>query len=172
MVAVRSRLLFIVFVIFPVWGEAQGLVMIDSYGPDEYNVSPQNWAVSINHKGTIMFGNSAGLLQFDSHEWSFEHVPSGGLARSFGILNGDIFWGGNGDFGVVQTDSLNRFYPVSFLNRVDSSSNSFSSVWQFVEHDSLMFARTYEGLYIFDGDTVFAHPTNSSLRSVFPFRDR
>src|SRR6056297_1203959 len=136
MVTRRSRLFFIFFIIIPIGAEGQGLVIINKYGPDEYNASPQNWAISNNKEGTIMFGNSAGLLQFDSHKWSFEHVPSGGIVRSFGFHNEDIYWGGNSDFGHVKPDSLNRFYPESLLDRVDSSSHNFSSVWQFVEHDS------------------------------------
>ncbi|WP_340105624.1 sensor histidine kinase [Rhodohalobacter sp. 8-1] len=166
------RLLIYITFILPVSGLAQGVVQLENYTPEEYENSRQNWAVIESDVGSIYFGNGGGLLHFNGHEWNAEHVPAGGSVRSLGIHNGKMFWGGNGDFGDVKADSLNRFYPVSLLERVDSSSHNFSSVWQFVNRDDKIFARTYEGLYIIEEDSVTTVPTNASLRSIFPFRNR
>lgn len=167
MVSKRSRLFFLLLIILPVTGQGQGIVQIENYSPDDYESSRQNWAAAQTATGTLFFGNSSGLLQFTGDNWILKHVPAGGLVRSFGTYNGEIYWGGNGDLGLVKADSLNRFYPASLRERVDSSFHNFSSVWQLLEHDEKLYAQAYEGVYIIDQDTVLVERTDAALRSVF-----
>src|SRR6056297_3507283 len=149
-----AKILFLAIIVCQKLVLAQGLVQIENYSPDEYSGSRQNWTAIQSNTGTLFFGNGAGLLHFDGNDWSLKHVPAGGLVRSFGTYNGDIYWGGNGDIGRIKADSLDRFLPVSYLRKVDSSFHNFSSVWRFVENNEKLYARTYEGIYTIDQDTI------------------
>lgn len=172
MLSSSARILFFIMLILPVTGLGQGIVQIQNYSPDDYGNFRQNWAVTQTDTGTLFFGNGGGLLHYGGYKWSFKHVPAGGQVRSFGTYKGQIHWGGNGDFGFIKADSLNRIYPVSLREHTDSTFHNFSRVWQILELDDKLYHRVFEGIYIYERDTVFVEPTDASLRSIFSFRDR
>src|SRR5665647_1299405 len=94
----------------------QGLPFVTNYSAKVYNGSPSKWSVIEDNDGIIYFGQNkvkSNLLQYDCVKWG----PSAAPASSWVVrcLNKDqdgvIYYGGLGDFGYLDKDSVGG--PVS-----------------------------------------------------------
>lgn len=133
---------------------AQGIPYLEVYTPDDYGDFRQKWDIAQHDMGYLLFGNSNGLVRFDGSEWHSERVEAGRIVRTLAKTGGVIHWGGSGNFGIMDSDSLGALKPVSYRNKVDTDEVSIGDIWESVEHQGAIYHRTFEALYKVHGDSV------------------
>ncbi|NBC64910.1 MAG: hypothetical protein GVY07_04495, partial [Bacteroidetes bacterium] len=149
------------------------MAQIESYDPETYNYFRQNWSAMQDSSGFLFFGNTTGLLSYDGEEWHpVKHAPKGSAVLTLVEHQNNIYWGGNGDLGMIESDSLNQFTPLSHRSRIDSAYQDFSYLWQMVEVDGEIFHRNSNGIYASRGDTIKVLFPNEQFMGIFKFEDK
>lgn len=158
--------------LLPIFLYGQSAPLIHHYNSEVSEYHPQNWSISQDSSGYLYFGSQAeGILRFDGTNWEFQRGPGKGAIRSLQQFNSITHWGGVGDFGYLESDSLREFSLVSLKNWVDSSDFPFADVWQIVELGNKLYHRTSNSLIILDGDSVQVIESEERLRGIFKVDD-
>lgn len=154
--------------VFPPMILGQGVPFIHHYSSEVTQTHPQNWAAIQGDSGYIYFGSQAEvLLQFDSANWSWTHKPETGAIRSLRLFDSKIHWGGVGNLGYLENDSLNNVTLVSLKNQLDSAHQSFADVWQMEDHEDKLFHRTTNTILIWEQDTIRVIESEERYRGIF-----
>jgi hypothetical protein len=135
----------------------KGLPFITSYTPKLYGGNPINWAVMEDNDGMMYFGQEetkSNLLQYDGVKWTtIPSPPSSSVIRSLAKdKNGVVYYGGLGDFGYLDKDSVGATYEHSLLEFVPKDKRNFSDVWTTQITD--------EGIYFQSRDWLFRLTNN------------
>lgn len=154
------------------WG--QGMPFIHHYSSEVTGHHPQNWSISQDSSGYVYFGSQAeGILRFDGINWDWNRDPGTGAIRSLQEFNSKVHWGGVGNLGYVDQDSLweesFRLYPLK--SKIDTSHRVFDDVWQMVELEDKLYHRTSNSLIILDGDKIQVIESEERLRGIFKVDD-
>lgn len=159
--------------LYPLSVCGQGVPLIHHYSSEEIGTHPQIWSVTQDDSGFLYFGSQGETIQeFDSVDWeSLQYKPDTGAIRSLQLFNSKIHWGAVGDFGYLESDSLNKFRLVSLKNQIDSTRRSFADVWQIVEFDEKLYHRTSDAILILEQDTVKVVESEERLRGIFKAGD-
>jgi len=150
----------------------QAMAQIQVFEPEELGFFRQNWDILQDSSGMLFFGNSDGIVHYNGTNWTTKHVPSGNAALSLIEYNDKIHWAGNGDFGVLEADSLSAFTPVSLKEHLDSIHHDFTLVWQMLEHNGNLYHKTTEGLLVWDGAKAHFIESASYVKWMFSFQGR
>lgn len=150
------------------WG--QGMPFIHHYDAETIDSHPQNWSISQDSSGYVYFGSQAeGILRFDGINWDWNRDPGTGAIRSLQEFNSKIHWGGVGNLGYVDQDSLwmesFRLYPLK--SKIDTSHRVFDDVWQMVELENKLYHRTSNSLIILEADSIKVIESEERLRGIF-----
>jgi len=128
---------FIFFTLFSYTQDAvevyrKGLPFMKNYTPDEIGAGEQNWAVIMDNRGVMYFGNGDnGVLEFDGVNWRSILISNKSIVRSLGIdNNGTIYVGAVGELGYLKPDDLGKLQYVSLLNKIDTTNRDFNNVWK------------------------------------------
>ncbi|MDR9365982.1 MAG: triple tyrosine motif-containing protein [Balneolaceae bacterium] len=149
------------------------MAQVESYDPETHNYFRQNWSAMQDSSGILFFGNSTGLLSFDGEKWHpVKHAPKGSAVLMFAEHQNNIYWGGNGDLGIIKSDSLNQFTPLSHRSRIDSAYQNFSYLWQMIEVDGEIYHRNSNGIYVSRGDTIEVLFPEEQFMGIFEFEDQ
>ncbi|MEZ4922421.1 MAG: SpoIIE family protein phosphatase [Crocinitomicaceae bacterium] len=96
---------------------------------DQYGGGVQSWDIVEANDHSIYVANNGGILEFNGEKWTkfemenFEHPRS--LAKNDA---GQIFIGGQNEFGVVAHDEMGRTYADKISDAVDSI--NFNDIWK------------------------------------------
>ncbi len=127
---------------------------IKSYSINNYEASPQNWAIIQDNRGIMYFGNTSGLLEFDGTRWRLLKTSNNSIVRSLAKdEEGTIYVGASGEFGYLSANKKGELNYVSLVNKIDSSYTNFTNVWK-------TFATPY-GIYFCTGDKMFRYHNDS-----------
>lgn len=111
----------------------RGLPFITNYSPKTYKAFPQTWCVLEDESGIMYFGSQSVLLEYDGVKWRQIALKSNAgtaVVRSMAKhKDGFIYYGGFGDIGYLDIDSLGQKRPVSLLDLVPDSNRNFLDVW-------------------------------------------
>jgi len=112
----------------------QGLPFVTNYSAKVYNGSPSNWSVIEDNDGIIYFGQNkvkSNLLQYDGVKWAPIAAPaSSAVVRCLNKdQDGVIYYGGLGDFGYLDKDSVGGTYEHSLLQFVPKEKRNFFDIW-------------------------------------------
>ncbi|MDZ7714977.1 MAG: triple tyrosine motif-containing protein [Balneolaceae bacterium] len=147
---------------------SQGYFFIETYDTKTIRGFRQNWDIIQDSSGYIFFGNQVnGLIQYNGVGWTPRHLPNGNTVRSLENHNGNIFWGGVGDFGYIDSDSLNNFYPRSLRNELDSLSGNFTDIWQTGVSSRNLFLRSYEAVFKLEKDSIKVINPEMGIQGLF-----
>lgn len=129
-----------VFIFFTLYSYTQdpievyrkGLSFLKNYSPDEIGAGAQNWAVIMDNRGVMYFGNGDnGVLEFDGVNWVKIPVSNNSIVRSLGIdNNGTIYVGAVGEIGYLKPDDFGKLQYVSLANKIDTTNRDFNNVWK------------------------------------------
>lgn len=152
----------------------QGVPFIHHYDSETIGSHPQNWAISQDSTGYLYFGSQAESIQrFDGVNWVGYRESGTGAIRSLQLFDSKIHWGGVGNLGYVDQDSLwvdsFRLYPLK--SKIDTSHRVFDDVWQMVELEDNLYHRTSNSLMILEKDTIDVIESDERLRGIFKVDD-
>lgn len=125
-----------------------GAPLMHFYSASDYNAHAQNWAATQDSSGRIFFANNHGVLRFDSQRWQLAPTLNGGLIRSMAKdKNGNIFWGGQNDFGIIGSDSTGSMALISLAHLIPDTLESYNNVPNILINDNGVYFRSNK--YIF-----------------------
>lgn len=104
----------------------------------------QNWAISQNENGLMMFLNRRGILTFDGHTWSLIRMPVNTYTLKFNSAINTTFTAGENSYGYLEKDDKG-FYNY---NKLSDDSISYGPV---------------TGIY-FSGSSVYFYSESSVSR--------
>jgi signal transduction histidine kinase/CheY-like chemotaxis protein/uncharacterized protein YigA (DUF484 family) len=130
----------------------KGLPFITSYTAKTYNASPTNWSVIQDNDGIMYFGQSnpgSNLMRYDGVRW--ERIPAPAtsiISRSQDKdKDGTIYYGGSGDFGYLDKDSIGKTFEHSLLQYVPKEKKDFSDIWSVHVADNGIYFQARERLF-------------------------
>lgn len=115
----------------PVSPESEvGHLYVQNFGPETYDASAQNLAITQGADGLLYVGNGSGVLEYDGASWRLIPIPNGSSALSLAVdSEGRIFVGGVGELGYLAPDPRGRMRYVSLLEQIPQEARDFSDVW-------------------------------------------
>jgi len=141
----------------------KGLPFITNYSPKNYKAFPQIWSVLEDESGIMYFGTQNDLLEYDGVKWrkiKFKDSTGANLGtviRSMAKNNkGTIFYGGFGDLGYLDFDSLGQRRSNSLLNLVPFANRNFLDVWSAYATESGIYFQSREYIFRLDDKKVEA----------------
>ena len=161
----RKILLFLFVWIFIQQTNAQinrdGIPFIRQYTDKEYGDLGQVWAIEKGADGMMYFGCNYGLKVYDGVSWKTYGNANSTIIRSLkSDPNGNIYYGAEGDFGIIRTNEKGELYFYSlYLNfykskdpdfGYKSKDPDFGSVWKTLIADDQLFFQAAEKIFYTD----------------------
>ena len=110
----------------------RGLPFITNYSARTYDALPQTWSIQQDDNGIMYFGIQNYLLEYDGVKWRKLRMSTS-TATVVRSLNkndkGVIFYGGLGDMGYLDKDSVGQLVTKSFASLVPPANKDFQDVW-------------------------------------------
>jgi len=154
---IKAAFLFIFFLSFnKVRSQAfteEGLPFITSYSPKTYEGNAANWCVFQDNDGMMYFGQSGlgknNLLQYDGVTWNkIQGAPASLIIRDAAKdKDGTIYYGGFGDVGFLDKDSIGKTIEHSLLKYIPKDKRDFSDVWSVHIGDNGIYFQSRERLF-------------------------
>ncbi|HEY5771993.1 MAG TPA: GAF domain-containing protein, partial [Chitinophagaceae bacterium] len=141
----------------------KGLPFITNYSPKIYKAFPQIWSVLEDESGIMYFGTQNDLLEYDGVKWrkiKFRDSTGANLGtviRSMAKNNkGTIYYGGFGDLGYLDFDSLGQRRSNSLLDLVPFANRNFLDIWSAYATGSGIYFQSREYIFRLDDKKVEA----------------
>lgn len=137
----------------------RGSPFIKNFKPIDYHAHPQNFAILEDRRGVMYFGNTYGVLEYDSVNWRLIPIVNGSQVRGLNIdSRGTIYVGGIGEFGYLEADSSGRLSYRSLLTKIKDPKLKFDRVHSIFVIEDRIFFITEVGIFLFDQYTVTEIP--------------
>lgn len=169
------RIIYLIFCINAgTWGCCQGLLAqranigsppVLNFSKKVYKGGTQTWDVARDDQGVLWFANNNGLLEFDGLHWRLYPLPNGTIVRSVQVgYDGNIYIGGQGDFGYFAPDAQGRLQYHSLKTLLSAEDQIFGDVWDVMVRKEGVFFRTGSRVFRFKQEqvTVF-YPSGKPL---------
>ena len=155
---------FLILTALPCFG--QGSFIIENYSYKDYNAHRQNWAITQDTSGRILFGNNNSLIWFDGVKWFSKHISNNSIIRSLKTSSdGKVYYGTVGDFGLLEYDSLGKLDFRSLKTNVPDSL-AFEDIYQIQEHDSALYFQSYKYIFKYYNESVTVIKNESSFSQL------
>lgn len=150
-----------------VFAQSVTIPMITNYSTKDYQGHPQNWDMIQDPRGIMYFANTDGIVEFDSKSWRQHRL--GGVTMIFSYDRSDegqVFFGGNGIFGVFHADSIGELIFEDLSEQLPDSLRDFTNVWNTFCVGNKVYFNTFNDQvsYMFvyeDGEISVIDPKNS-----------
>ncbi len=129
-----------------------GKYPIKNFAPAEYGAGIQNIDFAQNRDLNLFVANNLGVLSFNGNQWQTHALNTGKKQRSlaFDEHSNRLYVGSQGDFGFFESN----WRYVSLLDKIPQDLRDFDEVWDVFIFDSSVFFCTFQGIYIYNGDSV------------------
>lgn len=146
----------------------KGQPFLTNYTPEEYNAHIQNWDIGKDSRGIVYAANVDGLLEYDGNVWNLHPLPEDATGRSLDLDGeGRVFFGTNESFGYFEPLENGK---LTYISLSDSFKiKGVSDVWRTTVIDSNVFYRTYNHVYVYNGDTIKTFSTDEDSRFLTDF---
>ena len=128
----------------------KGLPFITNYPAKIYKALPQTWCIQEDDRGIMYFGIQGYILEYDGVKWKKILCGTTGssVIRSLAKnKNGIIYYGGSGDMGYLDKDSLGQTISRSLIGQLPAAYRNFYDVWTTYSTDQGIYFQSRE--YIF-----------------------
>ncbi|MCK4630059.1 MAG: SpoIIE family protein phosphatase [Bacteroidales bacterium] len=133
----------------------KGLPFLKNYSPDETGAGSQNWAVIMDNRGVMYFGNGEnGVIEFDGVNWRNIPISNNSMVLSLGVDDyGTVYVGAIAEIGYLRPDNLGKLQYNSLINKIDTASRNFNNVLKtFLFKDHIYFC-TVHRIFKYSPDT-------------------
>jgi len=124
---------FLTIIIYSSFGQINqyGVPFIRNFTSEEYKAAEQNWAICMDKRGVVYFGNNEdGVLEFDGTSWNKIPITNNSIVRSLSVdTTGIIYVGAVGEFGYLAPDIKGKMQYNSLINNTPDSLN-IGDVWK------------------------------------------
>ncbi len=160
---------------FGCWTEVFAQVLLGKYPiqnftPTEYKAGIQNIDFAQNRDMTIFVANNLGVLSFNGNSWETHDFKTGKKKRAlaFDEVTNRLYVGSQGEFGFFQDD----WHYVSLVDLIPEDSKDFDEVWDVYQIDSKVYFCTFQGIYVYDGQSIEVIKQKGGLGRSFRARGK
>ena len=129
----------------------KGLPFITNYAAKTFKALPQAWSVQEDNRGIMYFGIQNYILEYDGLKWRKITTSQSAATTIVRTLtknkNGLIYYGGYGDFGYLEQDSMGQTRTKSLLGLIPKENRDFLDIWSSYNTDNSIYFQARE--YIF-----------------------
>jgi len=138
---------------------------IQNFTPGEYKAGIQNIDFAQNGDMTLFVANNLGVLSYNGNEWERHNFRTGKKKRSlaFDEHTNRLYVGSQGEFGYFEGD----WQYVSLLDLIPQSANDFDEVWDVFLLEGKAYFCTFQGIYIYDGQSISVVDQEGGLERSF-----
>lgn len=131
---------------------AIGKYPIKNFTPNDYGAGIQNIDFAQNRDMALFVANNLGVLSFNGNKWQTHAFQTGKKQRSlaFDESTERLYVGSQGEFGYFEKD----WNYVSLSEKVPEVSQNFDEVWDVFIYDSRVYFCTFQGIYVYNGESV------------------
>lgn len=142
-----------------------GKYPVHNFMPADYKAGIQNIAFAQNRDMSLFVANNLGLLSFNGKAWERHAFKTGKKQRSlaFDEKAGRLYFGSQGDFGYFEGD----WNLVSLVDKIPKPSPDFDEVWDVFLLDSKVYFCTFQGIYVYDGQSISVLEPKEGLNRTF-----
>lgn len=129
-----------------------GKYSIQNFTPADYKAGIQNIDFAQNRDMTLFVANNLGVLSYNGNHWNLHALKSGKKERSlaFDENTNRLYVGSQGTFGYIDED----WRYVSLDEKIPAAKRDFDEVWDVFLLNSKVYFCTFQGIYIYDGQSV------------------
>lgn len=146
-------------------------IAVRNFLPSTYGYGRQNWAISQDEAGRMLFGNSNGLLVYDGETWQIAYVSNYSSVRSvrYDMDRHIAFIGASNEFGYFAVDNASGkmiYHSISSL--LPEKERFFGEIWNIdIAKDKLHTVRFYSKTRVYEsrGDLTKVY----SRQKIEPF---
>lgn len=131
-----------------------GRPKITNYTYQEFNGEPLSWWITEGDNGLMYFANQSSILEFDGVNWKKLGKDNSVNVRTVEYEDGNIYWGGTGDFGMLVPDENGEYKNYSLINKVPKEYREFRDVWEVYHLNNKFYFTTDHNLFIWDGSNI------------------
>jgi len=142
-----------------------GKYPIKNFTPADYEAGIQNIDFAQNRDMTLFVANNLGILSYNGNDWEPHAFRTGKKQRSlaFDEQNDRLYVGSQGEFGYFEND----WQYVSLIDLIPSNTRDFDEVWDVFLFDNKVFFCTFQGIYVYQGDTITVIDNNNGFNRSF-----
>ena len=165
--------LLLSILLVPAAGTAEtlrGMPLLRRYMPQDYNATPQHWAIATDREGRLFVGNSEGVLRYDGDRWQLIELPGKQLGRDVVLgKDGRIYVSSYDSFGWLQTgpDGETVYQELLTVAGLKGAARNVGNVWQIIATDNGVYFRAEQYLHLlsYDRKTIKHWPLPENLRT-------
>jgi diguanylate cyclase (GGDEF)-like protein len=149
-----------------------GTPLLRRYLPEDYNATPQHWAIASDKAGRLFVGNAEGVLRYDGEQWQLVPLPGKQVARELVTgRDGRIYVGSYDTFGWLREDDDGEIVYQELMTAagLKGRERNVGNVWQVVVADAGVYFRTERALHFlsYDRKRVAHWPLEENQRSMY-----
>lgn len=120
---------------------------ITTYTPKAYGTlkAPEVWSIAQDDKGLLYFGMANEIAVFDGVNWSFIPIEKGLNITSLCFHQGKLYYGGAGQFGVVDFDEKGKLIGRALSKEFEGT---FTNVWKCYGKENAVYFQSFQGLFV------------------------
>ncbi|MFM9947749.1 MAG: hypothetical protein ACKV1O_07420 [Saprospiraceae bacterium] len=133
--------------------------------PSDYKAGIQNIDFAQNRDMTLFVANNLGVLSYNGKAWERHAFQTGKKQRSlaFDEKTSRLYFGSQGAFGYFNDD----WTMVSLVDKIPQPSPDFDEVWDVFLFNSKVYFCTFQGIYVYDGQSIFVLAHNDGFYRTF-----
>lgn len=143
-----------------------GVSFVKKYTEKNYNGHAQNYYITQDARGIMLFANNDGVLSFDGVSW--ENIDLSNYSKVFSIAtsaNGVVYVGGESELGYLAIDENGKTRFISLLPKIKPEDRNFFNVLDIACRGKYVYFLSKEKLFIYDGNKITTY--NPQPESVF-----
>lgn len=148
--------------------------LVRNYNRAEYGAGTQNWEISQDSFGRMLFANNTGLLMYDSRNWSIVQLGNYTTVRSIYVDDTTmrIYAGGSEEFGYFANNSNGVMEYVSLVDSLPEGEKMFGEIWNIFSSGKCLWFQGDFGIFRYDGKSVAYIPYRHKISASALVKDR
>ena len=133
----------------------RGMPLLRRYGPEDYNATPQQLALTVDREGRLYVGNAEGILRYDGDKWQLIPLPGKIWGRSIQLASdGRVYVGSYDTFGWLRTtaDGDIAYEELMTADGLKGADRNVGTVWAVVATDEGVYFRAEHALHFLSYD--------------------
>ncbi|WP_168191385.1 MULTISPECIES: helix-turn-helix and ligand-binding sensor domain-containing protein [Antarcticibacterium] len=117
-----------------------------------------------DNEDILYFGNNDGVIVYDGERWQKVVLPNNSSVRSLTYSsNGKIYAGGFNELGLIEKDSIGKYYYKSLLKELQLENENLENLWQVHEFKDYIVYRSFKELIVISGNSATHIPSNNAF---------
>lgn len=150
----------------------QGTPLLRRFLPEDYQATPQHWAITTDRAGRLFVGNGEGVLRYDGERWDLIGLPGRYLARTLATgADGNIYVGSYDSFGWLQDTAEGETVYRELLTAAELTGREreVGNVWQIIATADGVYFRSEGFLHLlgYDQRLVKRWPLTENQRAIY-----